>query len=152
MLLALCEGNPPVTSGFPSQSQWRGSFWTNGWDSGNLRRHCAHWDVTVLKGHTETQAVWQWWLWLFWPVSQSFTRKIYVIITPYFTCGDSIWLGEFPWKIHCACDYCYERGYKYMRYLIHTVIHYTTDTAEINSMQQGSFYVCAQPMRDDITM
>ena len=36
--LALCEGNPPVTGGFPPQSQWRRalmfsliSAWTNGW-------------------------------------------------------------------------------------------------------------------------
>ena len=26
MLLALCEGNPPVTGGVPSQRQWRGDF------------------------------------------------------------------------------------------------------------------------------
>ena len=58
-LLALCEGNPPVTSGFPSQSQLREvlvfSFvcaWTNGWanhwDAGDLRRDLAHYDITVM--------------------------------------------------------------------------------------------------------
>ena len=56
-LLALYEGNPPVTSGFPRRCQWRGSLiffvctWTNGWannrDAGDFRRHRAHHDVTV---------------------------------------------------------------------------------------------------------
>ena len=46
-------GEPPVTG------QWRGTLmfplsyaWTNGWantrDAGDLRRHCAHHDVTVM--------------------------------------------------------------------------------------------------------
>ena len=49
-LLAPCEGNPPVTGGFPSQRPVTRSFdiffelrWTNGWanngDAGDLRRH-----------------------------------------------------------------------------------------------------------------
>ena len=57
-LLALCEGNPPVTGGSPSQRPLRGSLMfslisagTNGWantrDAGGLRRHCAHYDVTL---------------------------------------------------------------------------------------------------------
>ena len=57
-LLALCEGISPGTGEFPSQSQWRGILtfsliWarTNGWvnhrDDGDLRRHCAYYDVTV---------------------------------------------------------------------------------------------------------
>ena len=57
--LALCEGNPPVTGGFPHKDQWRGALmfslicsWSNGWannqDAGDLRRHCAHYDVTVM--------------------------------------------------------------------------------------------------------
>ena len=59
-LLALCEGNPPVTGGFPSQRpvmMW--SFdvflsctWTNGWtnnqDSGDVRSHQAHYGATVM--------------------------------------------------------------------------------------------------------
>ena len=55
-LLALCEGNPPVT---PHKGQWRGALmlslicaWTNGWannpDAGNLRCHRTHYDVTVM--------------------------------------------------------------------------------------------------------
>ena len=58
-LLILCEGNPPVTGGFPSQRPVTRSFvvffdmcWTNGWadnrDAGDLRRHPAHYDVTVM--------------------------------------------------------------------------------------------------------
>ena len=59
-LLALCEGNPPVTGGFPSQRPVARSVdvfficaWTNGWvnnrDAGDLRRHRAHYDVLVTK-------------------------------------------------------------------------------------------------------
>ena len=57
--LALCEGNPSVSGGFPSHSQWRAALmfsfifaWTNGWannrDAGGLRRHRALHDVTVM--------------------------------------------------------------------------------------------------------
>ena len=58
-LLALCEGNPPVTDGSPHKGQWRWALmislicvWTNSWannrDGGDLRRHHAHYDVTVM--------------------------------------------------------------------------------------------------------
>ena len=58
-LIALCEGNPPVTGGFPHKGQWRGTLifslicaWTNGLtnnrDPGDLRRHRARFDVTVM--------------------------------------------------------------------------------------------------------
>ena len=54
-LLALCEGNPKVTGGFPSQRPVTWSFdvylicaWANGWannrDASDLRRHCAHYE------------------------------------------------------------------------------------------------------------
>ena len=36
-LLALCEGNPPVPA------------WANNRDAGDLRRHGAHYDVTIVK-------------------------------------------------------------------------------------------------------
>ena len=54
-LLALCEGNQPVTGGFPSQ---RPVFylicagtndWANNRDTGELRRHRVHSDVTVMR-------------------------------------------------------------------------------------------------------
>ena len=61
-LLALCEGNPSVCGGFPSQRPVPQSFdvlflficaWTNGWtnnrDVVDLRRYRAHYDVTVMK-------------------------------------------------------------------------------------------------------
>ena len=58
-VLALCAGNSPVTVEFPSKGQWRRGLmfslicaWTNGWannrDAGDLRRHRAHYDVTVM--------------------------------------------------------------------------------------------------------
>ena len=58
-LLALCEGNPPVTGWFPSQSSGTISFDVS-FDlrlnkhlnkirnAGNLRRHRAHFDVSVM--------------------------------------------------------------------------------------------------------
>ena len=61
-LLALCEGNPPVTGGFPSQKpvtrifdvffdlrlNKRPNGWANNWDADDLRRNGAHYDVTVM--------------------------------------------------------------------------------------------------------
>ena len=57
--LAICAGNSPVTGEFAHKGQWRGAFtfslictWINGWvnnrEAGDLRRHRAHYDVTVL--------------------------------------------------------------------------------------------------------
>ena len=55
----LLWGEPPVTGGSPHKDQWRGTLmfsvicaWTNGWannrDAGDLRHHCAHYDVTLM--------------------------------------------------------------------------------------------------------
>ena len=56
--LAICAGNSPVTGVFPSQKPVTRSFgslicaWINGWvnnrAAGNLRRHRAHYDVSVM--------------------------------------------------------------------------------------------------------
>ena len=56
--LALCEGNPPVTGGFPSQTPVTRSFdvffylglnkWLNIDDAGDLRRPRIHYEVTVI--------------------------------------------------------------------------------------------------------
>ena len=67
-LLALCVGNSPVSGEFPAQrpGQWRGALifslicaWIKGWvnnrETGDLRRHRAHYDVTVK---------WSWRKWL----------------------------------------------------------------------------------------
>ena len=55
-LLALCEGNSPVTGEFPSQRPVTQSFdvffdlcWEKDRDAGDLRRHRAHYDVTVMS-------------------------------------------------------------------------------------------------------
>ena len=56
-LLAICAGNSPVNS--PRKGQWRGALmfslictWVNDWENnhetGDLRRLCAHYDVTVM--------------------------------------------------------------------------------------------------------
>ena len=58
-LLVLCLGNLPITGGFPSKRSMTRSFvfslictWTNGWannrDAGDLRRHRAYYDATVM--------------------------------------------------------------------------------------------------------
>ena len=50
-LLALCEGNPLVTTGFPSQRPVTQSFddffdlHLNKWYAGDLRRHHTHYDA-----------------------------------------------------------------------------------------------------------
>ena len=53
--LALCAGNPPATGEFPSQRPLTWCFavslicaWTSNRDAGNLGRHRAHYDVTVM--------------------------------------------------------------------------------------------------------
>ena len=61
-LLALCEGNPPVNGGFPSQRPVRRSFdaffdlhpnkrLSKQSDAGDLRRYRAHYDVTVMHNN-----------------------------------------------------------------------------------------------------
>ena len=58
-LLALCEGNPPVTVDSPHNGQWLRALmfslncaWTNSWtnnrDAGNLRRHRTDYDVAAM--------------------------------------------------------------------------------------------------------
>ena len=54
-LLAICEGNPPVTGCFRSRGSLMFSLicaWTNSWtnngDPGDLRRHRAHYDVALM--------------------------------------------------------------------------------------------------------
>ena len=59
-LLAICAGNSPVTSEFPAQKARDAELWCflwsapwiNGWvnnrEAGDLRRHRAHYDVTLM--------------------------------------------------------------------------------------------------------
>ena len=58
-LLAICAGNSPAPVKSPHKGQWRGTLmfslicvWINGWvnnrEAGDLRRHRAHYDVTVM--------------------------------------------------------------------------------------------------------
>ena len=59
VLLAICAGNSPVTGEFPHKGQWRGALMfslictringlANNGAAGDLRRHRAHYDVTVM--------------------------------------------------------------------------------------------------------
>ena len=63
-LLAICAGNSPVTGEFPSQRPMTQSFdvsfdlrlnkqWVNNREAGDLRRHRAHYDVTVMIAHQD---------------------------------------------------------------------------------------------------
>ena len=68
-LLALCAGNSPVTGEFYSQRPVTGSFdvffifarisgWVNNDEAGDVRRHRANYDVTVMnKAHVQHFAV-----------------------------------------------------------------------------------------------
>ena len=58
-LLAICAGNSPVTGEFPAQRPVTRALmfslisagmndWVNKQEAGDLRRHCAHYDVTVM--------------------------------------------------------------------------------------------------------
>ena len=57
-LLAICTGNSPVTGDSPHNSSnaellcflWSESDHNNG-EAGDLRRHRAHYDVTVMRHH-----------------------------------------------------------------------------------------------------
>ena len=64
-LLALCVGNSPVTGEFPSQRPVTWSFdiffdlglnkqLVNNWNAGDLRRHHAHYEVTVMSLNDHT--------------------------------------------------------------------------------------------------
>ena len=59
-LLAICEGIPRSPVNSPDKGQWHGTLvfsliwaWVNGWvnnrEAGDLRRHRAHYDVTVMN-------------------------------------------------------------------------------------------------------
>ena len=63
-LLALCEGNHQLPVDSPHKGQWGGalmfsmmsawtSIWANNRDAGDLRRHHAHYDVTVMVKNIE---------------------------------------------------------------------------------------------------
>ena len=59
-LLAICAGNSPVPVNSPHKGQWRGALvfslicarkngWVNNRETGDLRRHRDHYDVTVMS-------------------------------------------------------------------------------------------------------
>ena len=65
-LLALCAGNSPSPVNSPHKGQWRGNLifslicaWINCWENnreaGDLRRRCAHYDVTVMGSYVNSE-------------------------------------------------------------------------------------------------
>ena len=82
-LLALCTWNSPVTSEFPSQSQWHGTLmvssicaWINGCvnnrEAGDLRRHRAHCND---KNKFRLESHWSLFLWASLRTSEHWFRK-----------------------------------------------------------------------------
>ena len=69
-LLAMCAGNSPAPVTSPHKGQWRGALmfslictringWVNNGEAGDLRRHHAHCDVTVMKKEqTQVSVLW----------------------------------------------------------------------------------------------
>ena len=85
-LLAICEGNSPVTGEFPHKGQWRGSLtfslicaWINGWannrDAGDLRR-----DVTAMTHRLPGPGRYSW---MRTDVPQSLSSTIPLFTSPY---------------------------------------------------------------------
>ena len=83
-LLALCAGNSPVTGEFPSQRPVTRSFdaslicaWINAWvnhrEAGDLKPHCAHYDVTVMVLIIQTLHFLS--LWLVWCAFGWFSQR-----------------------------------------------------------------------------
>ena len=71
-LLALCAGNSPVPVNSLHKGQWRRALmfslicvrindWVNNPEGGDLRRHHAHYDVTLMTGHYVTGVSWYQW-------------------------------------------------------------------------------------------
>ena len=68
VLLALCAGKSPVTGEFPAQKPMTGMFdfsliwasindWVSNREAGDLRRHRAHYDVTVMMQYMIHQSL-----------------------------------------------------------------------------------------------
>ena len=71
-LLAFCAENSPVPVNYPHKGQWRGALmfsliwtWINSWvnnpEAGDLRRHRAHCDVSVMSGRFVFRVVYSLW-------------------------------------------------------------------------------------------
>ena len=69
--LAICAGNSPVTGEFPAQRPVKRSFdvffdlplnkrWVNNREAGDLRRYCAHYDVTVMYWEYSWRPIFKW--------------------------------------------------------------------------------------------
>ena len=100
-LLAICAGNSPVPGNSPQKGQWRRVLmfslicvWINGWVNrqvGDLRRHRANYDVSVMWNCIMIMVMWPipipllliWWplVWpgkLIWYMTRSPTTKTYL--------------------------------------------------------------------------
>ena len=68
VLMAIFAGNSPVTGEFPAhKGQWRGALmsslicaringWVNNRGAGDLRPHCAHYDVTIMDASSTNRS------------------------------------------------------------------------------------------------
>ena len=78
----------PVNS--PHKGQWRGALmfslictWTNGWvnsrDAGDLRRHCAHYDVTIIDNGEFNNILVTIHCLHYWPYASNYTNRINLV-------------------------------------------------------------------------
>ena len=85
VLLALCAGNSPVPVNSPHIGQWRGALmfsliftringWVNNRQAGDLRRHLAHYDVTLMFS-CDLAALWM-------------VQSVCPSATPFWQCSD----------------------------------------------------------------
>ena len=86
-LLALCSGNPSVTSGFPPQRPVTRSFdvyfmirartngWAKNWDAGDLTRNRAHYDVTARSIVSVSAII----FWLLQCVTKCYSMKLFIL-------------------------------------------------------------------------
>ena len=110
-------GEPPVTGGFSSQSKSRGALvfslicaWTNGWknnrDPGDLMRHRAHYDDTVMPylmaSDISSMDIYQRWLCNFiHGTNESILKRMIWILRVYYW-GSCSLQGLFPLDCICA--------------------------------------------------
>ena len=107
-VLALCAGNSPVTGEFPTQKPVTRMFslilaWINSWvnnrEAGDLRRHHAHYDVTLMKASNGR---------ITWTISWGQYKKCNTKITPWLTCTKIT--CEHTCKLTCELAWCYRAG------------------------------------------
>ena len=122
-LLATCAGNSPVTGEFPVQRPVIINSWVNNRGAGGLRRHRAHYDVTVMD-------------WLLFANFHKMTDnrlKLYIMLS----------LGFFfSWYVHWL-EQRYETMEEYKKFdSIKTLCNLTSQSLLWNCDTMSMLFVC----------